>query len=226
LAKAARPAPPPRPRQLLDSAAAIRLCGGTASELLLNIDIYIIDNRYETELTPMPRSYSAALPAAYVMLRILIVLNWLMGLAILAILIWSLTHEAWTLKALGVTASADAHEVAMGMRAIAVLGLVAIPINYAILKRLVAIVGTVRQGDPFVAANAWRLNAIAWALLGLQLLSMVIGGIGEAISTKEHPFHLDAGFSPTGWLGVLLTFVLARIFAEGTLMREDLEGTV
>jgi hypothetical protein len=25
---------------------------------------------------------------------------------------------------------------------------------------------------------------------------------------------------------VILTFVLARVFAEGTLMREDLEGTV
>jgi len=25
---------------------------------------------------------------------------------------------------------------------------------------------------------------------------------------------------------VLLTFILARVFAEGTLMREDLEGTV
>jgi hypothetical protein len=38
--------------------------------------------------------------------------------------------------------------------------------------------------------------------------------------------HLDAGFSPGGWLAVILTFVLARVFAEGTLMREDLEGTV
>jgi hypothetical protein len=37
---------------------------------------------------------------------------------------------------------------------------------------------------------------------------------------------LDAGFSINGWLAVLLTFLLARVFAEGTLMREDLEGTV
>ena len=47
-----------------------------------------------------------------------------------------------------------------------------------------------------------------------------------AISTPAHPLHLDAGFSPGGWLAVILTFVLARVFAEGTLMREDLEGTV
>ena len=114
----------------------------------------------------------------------------------------------------------------MGLRAIAALGLVAIPLNHVILKRLVAMVETVRRGDPFVAANAYRLQAIAWALLALQLLSLAIAGIGKAISTPAHPVHLDAGFSINGWLAVLLTFVLARVFAEGTLMREDLEGTV
>jgi hypothetical protein len=94
------------------------------------------------------------------------------------------------------------------------------------LRRLLAIVATVRKGDPFVAANAYRLNAIAWILLALQVLGMTIGAIGKAISTPAHPFHLDAGFSVNGWLAVILTFVLARVFAEGTLMREDLEGTV
>ena len=113
----------------------------------------------------------------------------------------------------------------MGLRAIAVLGLVTIPLNYALLKRLVAIVETVRAGHPFVAANASRLQAIAWVLLALQLLSIVIGAIAKAISTPAHPVHLDAGFSINGWLAVLLTFLLARVFAEGTRMREDLDGT-
>jgi hypothetical protein len=63
-------------------------------------------------------------------------------------------------------------------------------------------------------------------LLALQLLSLVIGGIARAISTPAHPFHLDAGFSVNGWLAVILTFVLARVFTEGATMREDLEGTV
>jgi hypothetical protein len=113
-----------------------------------------------------------------------------------------------------------------GLRAIAALGLVGIPLNHAVLKRLLAMVETVRAGDPIVAANADRLQAIARVLLALQLLSLVIGGIAKAISTREHPLHLDAGFSASGWLAVLLTFVLARVFAEGALMREDLEGTV
>jgi hypothetical protein len=171
-------------------------------------------------------NHSAALPLTWVALRILIVLNWLSGGAILALLIWSITHEQWTFTALGVPPSPETRPLVIGMRAIAALGLVAIPLNHAVLKRLLAMVETVRRGDPFVAANALRLEAIAWVLLALQLLSLVIGGIGKAISTPAHPLHLDAGFSLSGWLAVVLTFVLARVFAQGTLMREDLEGTV
>jgi hypothetical protein len=114
----------------------------------------------------------------------------------------------------------------MGLRAVAVLGLVGVPLNHAVLKRLLAIVLAVRAGDPFVAANAYRLQTIAWVLLAIQLLSVVIGAIAKAISSPAHPLHLDAGFSISGWLAVILTFVLARVFAQGTVMREDLEGTV
>ena len=173
----------------------------------------------------MQATSSPALPIAYVVLRILIVMNWLMGAAILALLV-VMPNEQWIMSAFKLAPSPDADRVVMGLRAVAVLGLVTIPLNYAVLKRLLAIVGTVRVGDPFVAMNARRLRAIAWALLAMQLLSLVIGAIGKAISTSAHPVHLDAGFSINGWLAVLLTFLLARVFAEGAHMREDLEGTV
>ena len=168
---------------------------------------------------------SAALPIAHVILRILIVVNWLGGAAILALLVVT-PNEQWILAAFKLSPSPEAERLVMGLRAIAVLGLVAIPLNYAVLKRLLAIVKTVRGGDPFVAANASRLQGIAWVLLALQLLSIVIGAIAKTVSTSAHPLHIDAGFSINGWLAVLLTFLLARVFAEGTLMREDLEGTV
>lgn len=170
-------------------------------------------------------SSSAALPIAYVVLRILILMNWLMAGAIL-VLLFALPNEQWIMKAFHLSPSPDAARLVMGLRAVAVLGLAVVPLNYAVLKRLVAIVETVRAGDPFVAANASRLQSIAWSLLALQLLSVVIGGIGRAVSTPAHPVHLDAGFSINGWLAVLLTFLLARVFAEGALMRDDLEGTV
>ena len=168
---------------------------------------------------------STALPIAHVVLRILVVLNWLMGAAILALLV-VMPNEQWIMAAFKLSPSADAERLIMGLRAVAVLGLVGIPLNYAVLKRLLEIVLTVRAGDPFVAANAHRLQAIAWALLALQLLSLVIGAIAKAVSSPAHPVHLDAGFSISGWLAVILTFLLARVFAEGTLMRADLEGTV
>ena len=173
----------------------------------------------------MTRSYSAALPIAYVVLRILVVLNWLLGAAILALLV-ALPNERWIMSAFDLSPGPVANRIIMGLRAVAVIGLVTIPLNYMILKRLLAMADTVRAGDPFVADNAYRLQAIAWILLALQLLGLVIAAIAKAISTAEHPVELDAGFSVNGWLAVLLTFVLARVFAEGTLMREDLEGTV
>ena len=166
-----------------------------------------------------------ALPIAHIVLRILIVLNWLGGAAILALLV-AMPNEQWIMSAFKLSPSPDADRLVMGLRAVAVLGLATIPLNYVVLKRLLAIVGTVREGDPFVAANAARLQTIAWSLLALQLFSIVIGAIGKAVSTPAHPVHLDAGFSINGWLAVLLTFLLARVFAEGTVMREDLKGTV
>ena len=174
---------------------------------------------------PKSTSSSAALPIAHVLLRILIVLNWLTGAAILALLV-VMPNEQWIMSAFKLSPSPDAERLIMGLRAVAVLGLAAIPLNYAVLKRLLAMVETVRAGDPFVAANAHRLQTIAWALLVLQLLSVVIGAIGNAVSSPAHPVDLDAGFSINGWLAVLLTFLLARVFAEGALMRDDLEGTV
>jgi hypothetical protein len=172
-----------------------------------------------------PTPSSAALPIAYVLLRILIVVNWIGGAAILALLV-VMPNEQWIMASFKLTPSRDAELLVMGLRAIAMLGLVAIPLNHLVLKRLLAIVRTVRAGDPFVAANASRLQAIAWVLLALNVLSMVIGGVASSVSTPAHPLHIDAGFSINGWLAVLLTFLLARVFAEGALMREDLEGTV
>ena len=172
-----------------------------------------------------PVSSSPALPIAHAALRILIVVNWVMGAGIVALLV-ALPNEQWIMAAFKLSPSPDAARLITALRTIALLGLATIPLHYVVLKRLLAIVETVRAGDAFVAANASRLQEIAWALLGLQLLSLVIGAIAKSVSTPAHPLHLDAGFSVSGWLAVLLTFLLARVFAEGTLMREDLEGTV
>lgn len=168
----------------------------------------------------------ATLPIAWITLRILVVLNWVYAAVVLTILVGLFSAPQWTMTAIGIAPAAQSAPLLLGLRAISALGLVAVPVNLAVLSRLIAMVLTVRAGDPFIATNAYRLQAIAWFLLAQQLLGTVIGLIGKSVSTPAHPLHLDAGFSPAGWLAVVMTFVLARVFAEGALMREDLRGTI
>lgn len=167
---------------------------------------------------------SPALPMAHGLLRLLGFLNWTIGAGLFAMLLSP--HQEWVLQIFKVPPSPEADRLIITLRVIAFFGLVCVPINRAILRRLSAMVETVREGNPFVASNAQRLRTVAWCLLGLQLASIVIGELAESVSTKAHPLHLDAGFSFTGWLAVLLTFLLAGVFAEGTKMRDELEGTV
>ena len=168
---------------------------------------------------------TAALPIAHVTLRILIVLNWLFGAALIVLLL-VMPNEQWIMQAFKLEPSPDTDRIILAMQSMAWIGLASVPLNYGVLTRLLAIVDTVREGDPFLAANAQRLQVIAWLLFSLQVLSMIVGGLARSVSTAARPVDVDAGFSITGWLAVLLTFLLARVFAEGARMRDDLEGTV
>lgn len=170
-------------------------------------------------------STSRALPIAHAVLRLLIVVNWLGGAGIF-VLLTAMPTEQWIMSSLDLSPSPQAERLILGLRTIAAIGLIGTPLNHLVLRRLLAIVETVRAGDPFVAANAARLQAIAWTLLALQVLSLAVGTIVRAISIPGHPLDIDAGFSINGWLAVLLTFLLARVFAAGTDLRDDLEGTV
>lgn len=55
---------------------------------------------------------------------------------------------------------------------------------------------------------------------------MIVGAIGRAVADTGFPMHLGAGFSASGWLAVLPAFVLAQVFAAGTELRDDVQGTV
>src|SRR5689334_20796796 len=91
----------------------------------------------------MSSSPSAALPIAYFVLRLLVVLNWIVAAGMLAML-FVLPTRQWIMTSFELSPGAEADRVVMGFRAIVVIGLVTIPMNYAILKRLLAIVDTVR----------------------------------------------------------------------------------
>jgi hypothetical protein len=174
----------------------------------------------------MPQTYSNALALSRRVLRVLITLNLLMGFLILALLIASLVAEEWVMGALGAPATDSNGPLILGMRLVMVIGVLAAPVTNVALTRLLAIVSTVSLGDPFVAENATRLQQIAWAVLGLELLHLCVGIVEASVSSGAAPLDLDWNFSLTPWLAVLLLFVLARVFDHGTRMREELEGTV
>ncbi|MEO6688872.1 MAG: DUF2975 domain-containing protein, partial [Dokdonella sp.] len=141
------------------------------------------------------------------------------GLA--ALLTWSFFIEGWPQRPLGDFASMHP-QLGNGLRAIIVIGFVGALIVHTILQRLLAMIDTVRDGDPFILQNAQRLNAIAWSLLALEVLRMMVTTIASAVWESGRL----GGFSFTPWMAVLLLFVLSGVFAQGARMRADLEGTV
>ena len=169
---------------------------------------------------------SSALAAARIMLRILIPLHWIFGALILALLATTFGPPAWTWRALSVGAVTGHENLIAGMRSIMVIGILGVPIVHVVFSRLLSIVESVRLREPFSAENAGRLKTIAWSLLALELLHISVVAVAAAVSTRGVPLHISDDFSVSGWLAILLLFVLAQVFLAGTRMREDLEGTV
>ena len=174
----------------------------------------------------MSKPYPDILALSRRALRVLIKLNLLFGVLILALLIATLIAEAPVMEALGVHPADFNSTLFIGMRAIMVIGICGVAVAHFVLTRLLAIVASVSIGNPFVHANAARLQAIAWALLALELMDFVVSAVAAKVSSATVPLHISYDFSLTPWLAVLLLFVLARVFEQGAHMREDLEGTV
>ena len=170
-------------------------------------------------MTPSAIPLTVARP----LIRGLIILNALYAVAISTLLVATLVLPKLLLRALPGLGGPDAWQLHAATRTIIVIGLVGAYVTYRVLRELLAIVDTVRDGDSFVAGNARRLQAIAWWVLAGEGLELLIGAIA---SRYARPLDIHIGFSFAPWLAVLLLFVLARVFDQGTRMRTDLEGTV
>ncbi|MXP29005.1 DUF2975 domain-containing protein [Porphyrobacter algicida] len=160
---------------------------------------------------------------------LVIVLYWLninLAIAFVVALAWFAFSPHWiesvlTLKYGAVRATA-ALDLIRGALAYGVV--TAIPVGM-LLGMLFQMIETVREGTPFIAINARRLRLMGWLVLALQLADLVL----PWMSIYAHKLSVDwVDSTPNimGWLIALLLFVLARIFAEGVAMRDDLEGTV
>ncbi|MBB6599569.1 DUF2975 domain-containing protein [Luteimonas sp. MC1825] len=174
-----------------------------------------------------PNAPTAALAWSRPLIRALIALNLLYAAGVLLMFVLSLIPGTILWDALGMLFPAEHRgRIVFGLRTIMIVGIAAAGVVDRVLRQLLAIVDTVRAGDPFVAGNARRLEAIAWWVLLGEGLRLLIGAIALATTSSMPELDLDLHFSAAPWLAVLLLFVLARVFAEGARMRSDLEGTV
>ena len=172
----------------------------------------------------MLRPHSSALGAARVLLNVLSVLNLVMGLMLLMAIPASFVFEPLFFEFFSKKPPhIDPAWLMPVLRTWLVLALPLVAAVHVMLSRLLDVVETVRSGDPFVPENAARLQTIAWCVLVTQVLELTFGVLATALNAAGS--NVDWKFSMTGWVAVLLLFVLARVFEEGTQMREDL-GTM
>jgi hypothetical protein len=158
--------------------------------------------------------------------RIAIVLNRLFLAAVVVGLLLSWIFPAqFVALLLQPSPGTDVGSALTGVRLLMLLGLAMAVVTDRLLAALAQIIASAGAGDPFISANARRLQTIGWALLALQLLD-IPGALLEKFFPSLGSGAPDVTFSPGGWIAVLMVFVLSRVFAAGSAMRDDLEGTV
>ena len=173
----------------------------------------------------MPNSYSTALGASRLLLRMFRALNLVLVPTVVGALAASFLFEPAVRDFF--TKQPPRSDPALLLPILRVWLLMALPAvaaMHVVLTRLLEMVESVRASDPFVAGNADRLKTIAWCVLGLQLFHLLSGAMAAAMNAAGS--RIDWSFSLSGWLAVALLFVLARVFEEGTRIRDDLEAMV
>lgn len=163
---------------------------------------------------------------SYLVLRVAFVANRLFMLALSSALL--LSWVFW----LPITAflrlsnpNVDAPSELAGLRFEMLIGITMAIATDRLLANLSHIIASARASDPFNAANAHRLQAIGWSLLVLQVLDIAIAVLSRICPSLGSPAP-SGTFSAGGWVAVLLVFVLARVFAKGSLMRDELAETI
>lgn len=123
-------------------------------------------------------------------------------------------------------------ESPVALAVVAGLVLICAVLGFFFFRHLYRIVGTVGEGDPFIPVNAERLSAMGWIVVAVHVAAIPMIAIAAWVvrhadkAKADIDVHFDNGFDPTGILLALILFILARVFREGTRMREELEGTV
>ncbi|WP_425985791.1 DUF2975 domain-containing protein [Brevundimonas sp. TWP1-2-1b1] len=102
-------------------------------------------------------------------------------------------------------------------------GFLACGFTWWIINRLRRILLSVNQGDAFEFANVKRLQAVGFGLIGIQLTALLLVLVApQAIGQSPSDYDFDLG----SWLGILVVFILAEVFRQGSAMRDEQMTTV
>lgn len=173
----------------------------------------------------MADSYAGLLGVSRALLKTIRVFNLVLGATFFALLLASFILEPSFRDYYSRRPTLDPDVIIPTLRLWVVVGLPVFAAVHIMLSRLLAIIGTVRAGDPFVPENAARLKTIAWCLLAVQLFDLACG-IFAGTLTRAGVRDMDWSPSLSGWVAVLLLFLLARVFEQGTRIRADLEAMI
>src|SRR5688572_1745029 len=172
----------------------------------------------------MSRADTPALTVSRILLTILRVLNILMGVGLVLAMPASFIFEPTFFEFFSKKPPRiDPAMLIPTLRVWFVLALLMVGLVHVQLTRLLAVVATVRD-DPFVPENAARLKTIAWCMLGIELLRLTFGILAGTMNAAGS--NIEWKFSASGWVAVVLLFVLAQVFEVGTRMRADLQTMI
>ena len=91
-----------------------------------------------------------------------------------------------------------------------------------ILNRLRRMFLAVNNGDAFERANVGRLQGVGFGLIGVQLSAAILTWVVPRGVIDGLSYDIDLG----AWLGILIVFMLAEVFRQGSAMRDDQQMTV
>ena len=114
-----------------------------------------------------------------------------------------------------------------GRLAVGLLGIVVFAVGIAyVCNQLRRILSTLAEGDPFVPENGPRLTRIAVAIALIEIVRTVATMIISATVDLGENYTVNISLNLAVWGAVVVLFVLAQVFREGTRLREQEKMTI